>query len=126
MNSVFDASALLALANRERGHEMVTKHLPGAVISAVNLSEVYAKAIEKGSSLEDIQRYVAALPISTVPFDDEQAAVAATFRGKARQLNISFADTACLALGLVSGRVVISGEQKWQELGLAVQLKVFR
>ncbi len=34
---VFDASALLALLNREPGHEEVARTIPQAVVSTVNL-----------------------------------------------------------------------------------------
>ncbi|MBA3425206.1 MAG: PIN domain-containing protein, partial [Rubrobacter sp.] len=43
---VLDASALLALLNREPGHEEVARIVPDAAISAVNLSEVAAKLAE--------------------------------------------------------------------------------
>jgi PIN domain nuclease of toxin-antitoxin system len=123
---VLDASAILAISNRERGHAEAAKYLPGSLISAVNLSEVYAKAIDKGSSLEDFARYLNQLPLTAVPFDAEQAAVAATFRAQARKLDISFADTACLALGLVSGLPVVTGEGRWRDLDIGVELKIFR
>lgn len=125
-NIVLDASALLALSNREPGHEVVAKHLPGALISAVNLSEVYAKALAKGSLLEDVSRYVRQLPLVTVAFDDQQAAVAATFRQQARNLKISFADTACLALGLVSDSLVLTADHDWEKLEIGAKLKLFR
>ena len=39
---VLDASALLAFLNQETGKEVVAEFLPGAAVSAVNLSEVVA------------------------------------------------------------------------------------
>ena len=45
---VLDASALLALLNDEPGAGEVEKTVPGAIISAVNLSEVVAKLAERG------------------------------------------------------------------------------
>ena len=43
---VLDASALLALLNREPGSEKVVAALPDAVMSSVNLSEVVAKLVD--------------------------------------------------------------------------------
>ena len=43
---VLDASALLALLNRELGSEKVVAALPDAVMSSVNLSEVVAKLVD--------------------------------------------------------------------------------
>ncbi len=45
---VFDASALLCLLNREPGAESVGALMGGAKISAVNLTEVISKLIDKG------------------------------------------------------------------------------
>ncbi len=46
--TAIDASALLALLNEEPGADVVAQALPGAVISAVNLSEVVAKLSQAG------------------------------------------------------------------------------
>ncbi len=43
-----DASALLALLNREPGYEEIAGTIPHAAISAVNLSEVVAKLVVNG------------------------------------------------------------------------------
>ncbi len=99
MSSVLDASALIAVIRNETGSEAVKKLLHGAMISSVNLSEVLYKTWDKGASREFVQWALGNLPITTVPFDDEHAAIAASIRGKTIQKNISFADRACLALG---------------------------
>jgi PIN domain nuclease of toxin-antitoxin system len=44
--SVLDASALLVLLNDEPGAAEVTRYLPGAAISAVNLSEAISKLMD--------------------------------------------------------------------------------
>ena len=59
---VLDASAFLALANREPGADKVRAVLRESVISAVNLSEVLQKLVRKGMSLEhseeEVQRFI--------------------------------------------------------------------
>jgi PIN domain nuclease of toxin-antitoxin system len=45
---VLDASAILALLNAEPGAAVVEEAVPGAVMSAVNLSEAVAKLAERG------------------------------------------------------------------------------
>lgn len=53
---VLDASALLALLNREPGHEEIARrNTSRAAISAVNLSEVAAKLAESGMPGEVIR-----------------------------------------------------------------------
>jgi ribonuclease VapC len=50
---VLDASAVLAYLQQEMGYEKVREALEaGAVVSTVNLAEVYAKVIDKGLILE--------------------------------------------------------------------------
>ena len=48
---VLDASALLALLYQEPGGEAVRDHLPGSLLSAVNLSEVVTKSVDMGMTL---------------------------------------------------------------------------
>ena len=47
-SAVLDASALLAFLNDEPGAERIGDLLPGAIISAVNFSEIVAKLAERG------------------------------------------------------------------------------
>src|SRR5207302_11171531 len=56
--AVLDASALLALINSEPGAERVVQALPGACISAVNLSEVAGKLVDKGVSEADVDSHL--------------------------------------------------------------------
>ena len=53
---VMDASALLALLNEEPGADVVGEALLGAIISAVNLSEVVAKLCNAGMPEKAIRR----------------------------------------------------------------------
>ena len=64
---VLDASALLALLQNEPGSDAVAAVLPHAVLSAVNLSEVVAKMVERGVSAEDART-------SRVPYEAKDAA----------------------------------------------------
>ena len=51
---VLDASALLALPNRDPGHEEIARIISHAAVNAVNLSEVAAKLAESGMPTEAI------------------------------------------------------------------------
>ena len=70
---VLDASALLALLNREPGSEKVVAAFPDAVISSVNLSEVVAKLVDQGRAETEIRSYLDALGLVIVPFDVEMS-----------------------------------------------------
>ena len=50
---LLDASAVLALLNREPGWEAVQDWVPGAPISAVNLAEVIGKLCDAGLPYAD-------------------------------------------------------------------------
>ena len=65
---VLDASALIALLRSEPGAEVVRKSLAGAVISAVNYSEVLKKTIERGGPVKIAVSRIDALSIAIIPF----------------------------------------------------------
>ena len=44
---IFDASAVVALLAKEKGFEVIKRHLKNAIISSVNISEVYKYCIDK-------------------------------------------------------------------------------
>jgi ribonuclease VapC len=71
---VLDASALIALLRSEPGAEVVRQSLDGAIISAVNYSEVLKKAVARGGLIEIAVTRIEALSISIIPFDQRQAA----------------------------------------------------
>ncbi|MBI5442552.1 MAG: VapC toxin family PIN domain ribonuclease, partial [Deltaproteobacteria bacterium] len=66
---VFDASAILALLQNEPGAGEVEARLPGAVICAVNLSEVVGKLMDVGMPEEEARQAVDALSLTVIPFD---------------------------------------------------------
>lgn len=120
--SVLDASALLALLFKEPGGEAVFAHLPGSLLSAVNLSEVVSKSIESGMTVVESHRILAEFPCEIVPFDAEQAYLTASLRVPTRQYGLSLGDRACLALGMKSKCPVITAERQWDACGIEVQV----
>lgn len=73
---VIDASALLAAFFDEPGADVVAERMSGALMSAVNLSEVVAKLTDRGAAREQIVEIMAQLDIEIVPHDGPQAMVA--------------------------------------------------
>ena len=43
---VFDSSALIMLFAKEKGYEFIRQHMKNAIISSVNIAEVYKYCIE--------------------------------------------------------------------------------
>ena len=123
---VLDASALLALLNREPGEEEIEKTIPGAAIGAVNLSEVVAKLAERGMPEEAIRLALSGVQLDVTPFDGPLAYRAGLLRISTRSLGLSFGDRACLALGLQLGVPVMTTDRRWKELGVGVEVRAIR
>ena len=121
---VLDASALLVALNAERGADAVARVLPGAAISAVNLSEVVAKLVERGMPPREIRSALDALGLDIHPFDRELAYLAGQLRGRTRSRGLSLGDRACLALGLRLALPVLTADRGWTELGLDLRVQV--
>jgi ribonuclease VapC len=119
---VLDASAILALMYREPGGEAVPEYLPGSLLSAVNLSEVVTKSVDAGMTLEEANMALSGFPFEIMPFDAEQAFVAASLRPATRPHGLSLGDRACLALGLKTGLPVVTAERKWEACDVGIKI----
>jgi PIN domain nuclease of toxin-antitoxin system len=123
---VLDASAVLAVIHGERGSERVVDRLSGALILAVNYSEVLKKLVEGGVALVAASYHVGNFKLTVVPFDEPLAALAADLFPRTREWGLSFADRACLALAMQRNAEVITAEQRWSKLDLGAQVTLIR
>lgn len=123
---VLDASALMAFLHSEPGGEMVWQALSDALISAVNYSEVLKKAIERGKDAEGVASAIRRLSLPIVPFDEAHAAAAAALYPDAKPHGMSFADRACLSLGVMRGNTVLTAEKKMRLVTLPIKVKLIR
>lgn len=123
---VLDASALLALLNAEPGAGVVAEALPGAVISAVNLSEVVATLCGAGMPEKVIRQIIEPLGLEIAPFDEEQAYRAGLLRMATKDAAISLGDRACLNLGKVRGLAILTADKAWMKLSVGAEVRVIR
>jgi len=124
---VLDASALLAVLQREPGSESVAEALAaGAAISAVNLSEVIAKLSDIGMAERDVRTVLDALGLEVLGFDAELAYAAGLLRPATKQMGLSLGDRACLALAQHLGLEALTADRSWSELRLDVSVRVVR
>jgi ribonuclease VapC len=123
---VLDASALLAVLLKEPGADIVRPHLPGAMISSVNVAEVINRRLKNGESLERNAQIVGSLQMRIVDFDFEQAVMSASFKPYARIANLSLADRACLSLGLLRNVPVLTAEHNWTKADMGVDVRLIR
>jgi PIN domain nuclease of toxin-antitoxin system len=115
--TVLDASAVLALMNEEKGADHVARELSGAWISAVNLSEVAAKLVDRGISEDVVDAHIGDLDIEVAGFDRDAAMATAALRAILPR-HLSFGDRACLALALAIGGKVLTADREWLNLKL--------
>jgi ribonuclease VapC len=123
---VLDTSALLALCFAEDGAKRTQSRGKDGLISAVNYSEAIAKSTDYGVPLETVQRALSSLKLTIVPFDEEHALAAASFRPATRKLNVSFADRACLGAAALAHLPVLTGDRKWENVPCGIKIILIR
>ena len=127
---VLDASALLALLRAEPGGVRVAAAIvPGALISALNWSEVLSRLVDLGGDparVTSMSLPPASSGVEVVPFDDAQARETARLQAKTRSLGLSLADRAALGLARLRGLPVLTSDRAWRSLHLSIRIEVIR
>ncbi len=127
MNSVLDASALLALLHNEKGADRVEEAiLNKAVISSVNWAEVIQKVIAKNISIDNLDNELAAVGLSFLSFDRQQASIASSLWQQTKELGLSLGGRACLALAQQLDLPVLTADKIWQRLDIGVSIQLIR
>lgn len=128
MNSiVLDASALLAVLNREPGADKLTPQLLNiATSSTVNLAEVQSKLVNRGLSPQEAWEATISPIREATPFTAEHAMTAGSLIAETRPLGLSLGDRACLALGLALSAPVYTADKSWKSLKLGLRIHVIR
>lgn len=124
--AVLDASAILAVLFSEPGSEAVVPLLPGALVSAVNLAEVYGQLLFRGVDPGLAWQWVQQLGCEICPFDGEQARIAGEILSQTRTQALSLGDRACLALAIQRKATVYTSDAAWQEFRLGIEVEVIR
>jgi ribonuclease VapC len=123
---VLDASALLAFIRDEPGAEIAKAAMPGALICAVNVSEVIMRSTEKGFSSRLVHALLVAERIDVVAFDMDLALKTAALRAATRSRGLSFADRACLATAIREDATAVTADRSWAELDLPCPVELIR
>ena len=126
MTTVFDSSALLAIAFGESGADIAARALDGAVISAVNAAEVVARYVDRGSSPDQAQRWFEDFGLAVRPFDEVLAMQTGSLREKTRNHGLSLGDRACLSLAIRENAPVVTADRAWATLDLDVEVQLIR
>ena len=123
---VLDASAVLAAFFDEPGADVVAERMNGALISAVNYSEVVAKLVDRGTPRDQIIEIMAQLDVDVVPVDREQAVMAGMLRAETRAAGLSLGDRSCLALAISRQGIALTADRAWADLDLEAVVEVVR
>lgn len=125
---VLDASALLALLQREPGSDRVQQALPNAVMSVANLAEVLGKAADRGLDVQHQYRLVASLGIRFEPVTEEDAVTSAWLRRREAggQPVLSLGDRLCLALARRLDLPALTADRAWETVDHGVDVHLVR
>lgn len=125
MGVVLDASALLAVLNKEKGAEQVSRRLASAMLSTVNLTEVATYLMGRGMDAKDMRAMLDEMVAEIVDYDEDMAYAAAELNHHTRKYGLSLGDRACLALARLRGLPVLTADRVWAELsvdGITIEL----
>lgn len=122
---VLDASAILAFTKSEPGSEVVRQRMFNAAVSAVNYAEVLQKAGTTQENCHLLDSVVRNFRITIIDFTMEHARCVAKLYLAANK-GVSLGDRACLATASLLGVPVLTGDRRWLELGLPLDIACFR
>jgi ribonuclease VapC len=123
---VLDSSAVLAVIRIERGYEQVARVLARSLISVVNEAEVIGVLIQKGDSVAKALEAVRALPYKLVDLDQQLARRAGSLWRDFKPRGLSLGDRCCLALAEREGLPVITGDRRWTDISIGVEVRLFK
>lgn len=124
---ILDASALLALLNKEPGAAVVEGILSHSVMSAVNAAEVMTELYTKlNLPIEQAQGIIITLVNKIIPFDLKLATEAAKLRKETKLLGLSLGDRACLALSNELHLPIYTADKIWGKLNFANEIILIR
>jgi len=125
--AVLDASAIMAILNREPGAEKMTLDiLSQSVSSAVNLAEVQALLVNQGGVPDEAWEDACSPVREAVPFTAEQAKLAGSLVAQTKTLGLSLGDRACLSLGIQLKAPVYTADRAWKKLKVGVEVHLLR
>ncbi|WP_426264295.1 type II toxin-antitoxin system VapC family toxin [Sphingomonas sp. PWP1-2] len=126
MSVVLDASAILAVLLDEPGAEIVIPVMRGSALSAVNASETFQRAADKGHQTQRVLALLKGLEIEVVPFTVDHAIAAADLRPATKAAGLSLGDRACLALAAERRATVYTGDRRLADVDIGLELRLIR
>ena len=110
----------------EPGGEAIAGSLEGGLLSTVNLAEIHARLLRRGSTSDDAWNGISALKCNVCSFSPEQARIAAELGNRTQAFGLSLGDRACLALAVERKAKVYTADRTWKNLSLGIEIEVIR
>ena len=124
---ILDASALLALVQKEQGAEIIKPLLKFSVMSAVNVAESLTALQRTGIVPQEALILITDIIATIIPLDLEQAGYVAELQSKVQHKGLSLGDRACIALGIKLQVPIYTADRIWAELQLdGADIKLIR
>jgi PIN domain nuclease of toxin-antitoxin system len=124
---VFDSSAIIALFAKEKGYEFIKKHMKDAIISSVNIAEVYKYCLETQNLTDDeAKNLIKLLDIKIIDFNNEQALLTATLVSKTKKYGLSLGDRACIALAMLGENSIMTCDTIWKQVDVGIEFIMAR
>ena len=124
--AVLDASAVLGVLWREPGFEEVADALSRSLISVINEAEIIGVLMQRGETAERALSIVHALPYEVVGLDRQLAIRAGALWRSFKPRGLSLGDRCCLALAERTALPALTSDQRWADLGIGVEVRLFR
>ena len=121
---VIDASAVFVDLQDELGAARAREWLRDAAISAVNLQEVVAKAVQKGLPADKVPDLLGRLRLTVHAHDEAQAMAAGLMRETTAARGLSLGDRSCLALAATLGLPAVTADRAWLHVAEDVGVEV--
>ena len=115
---VMDASAILAVVQKERGARVVARALSNAAMSAVNIAEVTTWLYDHHWSTPEIEIFLDGLSIRELPFDSRAALLTGKLRPMTKSMGLGLGDRACLATGYIEQCPILTADKAWLSLSM--------
>ena len=126
-NIVFDSSVLIMLFAKEPGYEAVRGYMRHAIISTINIAEVYKYCIEvQNLGPDDCRNLIKLCGIKIIDFCEQQALISATIIKNTKQYGLSLGDRGCIALATLKNCPILTCDKIWQKVDLNIEFIMAR
>jgi ribonuclease VapC len=120
-----DASAIVAVLRNETGGDNVIPYLNDAIISTVNVAEVYAHAMLHKLPECLVDEFLSHRGIELVPLSLQQSKTAGKMVALTRSGGLSLGDRACLSVAKEYNATALTADRAWlpfaETLGITIK-----